>query len=138
MRSLFFFTLFSLAFLVLLCQPAESEYGITMKTNNSSYEPGDGVIIVVTVLEESNITVQVNDPSGNPILLESSSSKNGTAIITFVLEDNASEGKYRIFASSVTFEGEDYAIISCSFEIEEDGKSFLDGIPLPDPTLNVR
>ena len=134
MRSLLFSVLLALAFAVLLCLPAQAEYGITAKSYSPSYEPGGTVIIIVSVPAESDIAVQVTNPEGETILIEGAPSENGTVTISFVLDKNASEGKYRFYASSVSLDGEEDAMTTGHFQVKK-GEVDKFEIPLPDPAL---
>ena len=93
--------LFSFAF-------AQIEMSITVSTNSTSYNPGETVAISGVIEDASGIAVpaatvsiQVNDPTGQPVHVFSlSSSSDGSYIDSFGLANDALTGDYEVFVAA--------------------------------------
>jgi len=93
--------LFSFAF-------AQIEMSITVSTNSTSYNPGETVTISGVIEDASGIAVpaatvsiQVNDPTGQPVHVFSlSSSSDGSYIDSFGLANDALTGDYEVFVAA--------------------------------------
>jgi len=110
-----------------------AEYGIIAVTQESHFRPGEEITLIISVPVDSRIVVEVDDPYDEIILMESTTSEEGIATITFRLPDDAEEGKYLFYTNSVTLDLEDYATTSGSFMVEGDNGDGFDFI-VPDPT----
>src|SRR5574337_249956 len=90
--SLLMFTTMSLA-------QAQTPSGLFASTNNTSYEPGDKVIItgsVQPVTDENPVTIIVRNPIGNVYEVGQVTLTNNNFVHKFVLSDDAQGGIYTV------------------------------------------
>ena len=137
MRTIYIVFLIAIAALPVLMAPGATGMDeISALTYVDTYEPGDPVYIYVFVPEESNIAVEVRDPQGDLIHLESTSDEGGIASIELRLHDNAREGTYHVHASAVANESKDTAFDSWDFEVKRNETGWA-GIEIPDVVVPV-
>lgn len=124
MRSLSFLfatTLLTFLLIATLCPlSADAQYGIAVTPGKPTYSPGERVIIAVVVPQISNATIQVNNPSGETLFIETTMAQ-GAATVEFKLEDDAEEGEYEIYASAVSDDGQNHASTTGSFQVSTEG-----------------
>lgn len=133
------FTFFLVALLTLSLSTG-AQYGILATPDSPSYEPGDIVEITVVVLDESTVTVQVVDSTGEVILIKSVPTEEQTvgdsinadiAVVKFRLPDDAKNGSYIYYASGVSEDGSTTGMISGNFVVGVIDQDNLDGDFIP-------
>ena len=118
---LFITTLITFLLIAILCPlEADAQYGIAVTPGKTTYKPGERVIVAVVVPQISNATIQVKNPSGETLIIETTMAQ-GAATIEFKLEDDAEEGEYKIHASAVSDDGQNHASTTGSFQVSTEG-----------------
>jgi hypothetical protein len=109
-RSRLFLVLLALIFMPVFVSRsnAAGQLSVTVFTNSQSYEPGQLISISGQVLDETlkgvqsaSVSIQVNDPNGNPIHVALvTSSANGSYTDQFIAPSNPVNGGYTLYVTA--------------------------------------
>ncbi len=119
-RSLLFIGVFFIAVLMVTALPlAGAQYSITATPDKEVYTQGEIVSVVAGTAQESLVSFQIVDPSGNTLLVRTFQTKQGSVTLRFLLDLESEIGTYLISVSAVSATGEEHASASGSFQLTE-------------------
>jgi hypothetical protein len=129
---------------ILICQGASAQYGIIGGPTKSSYVGREIVNVSAIVPESSMISLQIEDPAGNMIFIDTVQTVMTNvadigdvhvAIFVFRLPDPALVGRYLYSISAVADEGDNKAVISGSMQVAitpiDASSEFIPALPIP-------
>lgn len=94
----------TLAFVALMTLSAAAQQGtisVTLAESEYAIDESIGIRVQLPAQTAAMATIEVDDPSGNPVLLlTNQTDANGAALFTFTLGDGADIGEYTICASA--------------------------------------